>query len=835
MRKDIEEMLKKIGSARPEEGFSLNTEELPVLQPTKSKHNKIKYYLIPAVAVVLIVAVISLTYLFPLSDSQNNDYSDAVGYNSSINSTVSSNYSSILPEENDNNNTDDSDKDSHNGKYYEYDDQQTVAFPWYGSQNGNSSSSESGTAPWKNGTLELTTLTLSVKGKTSKVPTAMYGGTNRNIIYPTSKRTDSLKQNNKKLSLWSDTEIRGCIDGRWLSIYTRQGEHAGCEGLYYDLEKDQFACVACKLLHLIKNNEYYLDACVRTAVEVYSLPIGENKQITYNLESKYPLYYKAFYESNALKIFASGAKPTEENMCVDLEKIKKGLTWNDTEMDYFSYPVVKVLEYGADLNKCFFALVSPDDNVAWGSFVYDFARKKLYSLNGDGPGSTIKIVGNKDFMYHYGDYPYNYIRNGTADKRNEYLIMAELAFATGVAVSDDYKFIAVSAPYFGTAPTYKDPKTGIWKSVYEEDVVFLIDVEKGTCKTLYELGDNDCIYQHEINDANGPWPSGIPQFVEGEICFPTKRDSWRFNYKIEYKGELVKIATLDDIKYVFMEKEGKTRIYRYLDSVDVTSEMQYAIFDSESYPKGAKDELDFLENESGSILGGDYVATASKSGRYVYLYYEYLGQVLCIDTKTKETDTLKVDTSFVMGADALANIKYQLFVSDNGEDLFLTYYDDCRITFSKGATEPPQIVGVSSPQSEYYSLYMINYISFRPCFYRRQNKRVFLDEESKTQFIRCVQLLSCDAVLKLSKKYSSTEKPGIDGFSGWDRLDAYKQEMLEEFYECCETVTQMCVFNGESVYLPDSAVLECLHKSGWSTMSEFRAVYSAAMENPIFY
>lgn len=847
MRNDIEEMLKKIGSARPQEEFSLKMDDLPPLQPTKEKQNRIKYYLIPAVAAVLIVAVIGLTYLLPLSDSQNNGQGDTVSYGNSsdvINSVPntdendSNNSSSVSGntdhDKNGQNNADKSDRDNYKGKYYDHDDQQFVTFPWDKSQNGGSSSPEAETAPWKNGSLELTTLTLSVKGNTSKVPTAMYGGSNRRIINLAGKPTDLLKQSNKRLSLWSDTEIRGCIDGRWLSIYTEHGEHANCEGLYYDLKEDRLVCIACKLLQLIKGNEYYLDACVRTAVEVYSMPTCEDTSLTYVVEKKYPLYYSALYESNALKVFAAGARPTEENMGVDFGKVKEGLTWDDTEMYRFSYPVVKVLEYGADLNKCFFALVSPDDNVAWGSFVYDFSQNKLYSVNGDGKASGVKIVGNKNFMYHYGDL-YNYSKDGTALKRNEYLIMAELAFATDVTVSDDYKYIAVSAPYFATAPTYYDPKTGIWKNVYEEDNVFLIDIEKGTCKAMYDRQDSDCFYQDEIKDTNGPWPSEAPQFVEGEICFPTKRDSWRFNYKVEFKGDLVKIATLDNVKYVFIERAGNVRIFRLRDKYEVTDQLRYATFDSESYPKGATDELDFLKNESGNILGGSYVATASKSGRYVYLYYEYLGQVLCIDTETRETETVTVDTSFVLGADKLANIKYQLFVSDNGEQLFLTYYDDCRITFSKGATEPPQVVGVSNPWSEYYSLYMVNYISFRPCFYRSQNKRVFLDEESELRFIRCIQYLSCDAVLKLSEQYSSTEKTVGDDYSGWEKLDIFEREMLEELYKSCETVTELCVFNGETVYLPDSAVLECLHKAGWSTVAEFEAVYSTAMEHPIFY
>ena len=42
MRNDIEEMLKKIGSARPKGEFSLKMDDLPPLQPTKEKQNRIK-------------------------------------------------------------------------------------------------------------------------------------------------------------------------------------------------------------------------------------------------------------------------------------------------------------------------------------------------------------------------------------------------------------------------------------------------------------------------------------------------------------------------------------------------------------------------------------------------------------------------------------------------------------------------------------------------------------------------------------------------------------------------------------------------------------------------
>lgn len=796
MRNDIEEMLKKIGSARPQEEFSLKMDDLPPLQPTKEKQNRIKYYLIPAVAAVLIVAVIGLTYLLPFSNSQNNGQGDTVS-NGSSNDVIH------LATPNDDRN---------------------VMYPWELEIQSGDSSPESNIAPWESGKLKFTTLTLSGRGASRQLPTAANGFRRSDLMYLTGG-TDKIKQDNKQLSLMADTEIRSCINGRWLGIYTEQGKHAGCEGLFYDIQDDCYVCVACKLNELIRTNEYYVDACVRTAVEVYCMKNPETPSPSTSVSAMFPKYYKAFYKSDALKVFASGEKPTKENTKLDFQK--GGIyheTWETTKMDEFKYPVVKVLEYGQDINKCFFALVSPDDNLAWGSFVYDFAEKKLYSLNGDTVQSEITIVGNENFMYHYGDYYYNY----SHFKRNELIVMAELAYATNVTVSDDYRFIAVSAPYFATRGGYTDPDTGIKKNAYEEDVVFLVDIEEGTCKALYDTTDSDCSFYLEIKDTDGPWPSAAPEFVEGEICFPTKRGTWRFDYKTEYKGDLLKIATRGMVKYVFMQQENGVRIYKLSDSTDVTAQMQNAVFDSESYPKDQNNDLNFLNNESGSILDGKYVATASKSGRFVYLFYEHIGQVLCVDTKNKTTQALTVDTSFIDNASKLSNITYQLFVSDDGENLILTYCNGVEISLIKGKTLHPHVILSYFPEDEYLSCYMVEYDSFDVFFSKDENKMMSLNEADRITFIRCVQILSCDFVVDIIKEYESIKT------SATLEVSSLHKKFNNKIDEYCEEVAELVLYNGESIYMCEDAVEKCLDKTG-RTMFEFKEYYGSAMEHPIFY
>ncbi|MBQ2388532.1 MAG: hypothetical protein II305_00540, partial [Clostridia bacterium] len=775
MKKCLEEMLKNLNSVELGENFNLNLQSLAVTSQAKINAKSTKCFFISAVAVILVVTVISLTCFLPMlvGSDRSNDGENNIFANS----------------------------------YYDnyFDDEKNAVYPWeVATQNSGSSLTEAKFAPWKNGALKLTTLTLSGNSTSGILPTSTGVVNPSDILYLTGGAANQIEQSNKKLALLNNSEIRSCINGRWLGIYTEYGSHAGCEGLFYDLQDDDYVCVACKLLELIRTNEYYLDACVRMAVEVYCMKVPTTPAVETSLEKKFPKYYKAFYKSDALKVFASGEKPTQENTKLDFKK--GGIyneKWETTKMDEFKYPVVKVLEYGKDVNKCFFALVSPDDNVAWGSFIYDFSKNKLYSLNGDTEQSGITIVGNENFKYHYGDYYYNYSRS----ERNELIIMAELAFATNVTVSDDYKYIAVSAPYFAVSAQYDDPETGIKKNVYEEDVVFLVDVENGTCKALYDTKDSDCSFYYEIKDSDGPWPSKAPEFLEGEICFPTKRGSWRFDNKKEIKGELLKIATYNSSKYAIMQCDDDVRIYNLPEAVDVTEEMNNVKFESESYPECQKDYLKLIGNESGSIFNGKYVATASKSGRFVYLYYEYLGQVLCIDTETKESETLMVDKSFVEGAAKVENVKYQIFVSDDGNNLFLTYYNDCRLTFIKDKISFPHVISIWHTGDEYYTCYMIEYDNFEVYFSKDANKTLRLDDENKARFIRCVQILSCDFVMDIIKEFESVNK-----------TSSAERDVLHKRFEngirgYCEEVAEFAVYNGETVYLPESAVTECLYKS----------------------
>lgn len=707
-----------------------------------------------------------------------------------------------------------------------------VEYPWEVVKVvGESNDLEPESAPWKDGKLKFTTLTLvGNQKKTGTSATTLTIGNITNFSVAQVLNNDII-QNNIELSLLNNTEILSCIDGRWLGIYTRVGDHAGCEGLFYDLENKNYVCVACRLLELIRSNEYYIDACVRNAVELYGFETekcGYGKPWPHLLEDNFQKLYKAFYESDAPQVFAKGEKLTAENAGMKVSGFYENEWWEHTKLDEFEYPVVKVLEYGQDVNKCFFAIVAPDDNIAWGSFVYDFSENKLYSLNGDLTESGSTIIGNSDenAMYHYTTYSQRYPQKKAPKSPNNlneyYTVMAELAFATHVTVSTDYNYIAVSAPYFSPDDGFSNYETGIVSDIYEEDIMYIVDVKNGTCRKMFEFSDDDCSYYYEIHDTDGPWPAGKPQFLEGEICYPTKRGTWRFDRHVELKGELIKLVTVNGSVFAFMKQAGVVRVYSVYDGTEITEDIS-DIIESESYYNVEVELTEILNNENGSIADGKYVAATSKTGRYVYLFYEYIGRVLCIDRETNETTTIEVDKEMISAARQLDNVNYQLFLSDDATQLFLTYYNDCRVVFESDALFGRTFwgLGADNYESSQYIQYItsIDYEYITECF-SKNNTSVYFDRKSKQNYIKCVEILSCDLVAEYSELVKMIPLHTNEGTIS----SMLTQNFSLEIIKISEKLSKDIVFDGKTMYFDEKMIDRCLEKTG-RTYAEFNDYY----------
>lgn len=154
-------------------------------------------------------------------------------------------------------------------------------------------------APWVNGTLSLTSVTYKSGDSALRMTAAMKqlsGG--------------SEGSENVAVSLEASAVISGCVDGRFLAITPTEGAHMDCDGVYYDIEKDEEFCLACHIRDAIADDPYYIDVCIRTLVEEHL--IIKDDILAGVID--YAYLYNDLNNEEAHRLLANGGEVTYEGL-----------------------------------------------------------------------------------------------------------------------------------------------------------------------------------------------------------------------------------------------------------------------------------------------------------------------------------------------------------------------------------------------------------------------------------------------------------------------------------------------------------------------------------------
>ncbi len=489
--------------------------------------------------------------------------------------------------------------------------------------------------PWENGSLKLTTLSNS--------------GISQPAVSLTSASVESPTSENIDLSFMGSTEIVSCTDGNLVRIDTHKGEHADCDGVYYNIEENEIMCVACAIKESVKKEPYYIDACIRALIEECILTEKE-LGITHNIEERYSDLIDIFYENGADQIFMRGEMPTVQNLKVDV-----GTTYLfgqnfEQNLTGYSYPMISILEFGLSTEYCIYGISSLVSDASWGNFKIELETGVVTSLNGDN-GEYLK---NGSVLYNY-------------DSSKVYT--ADLYGFKSIDVASDYSFAVVTTPFFSAENDSQNDTAASNKDDRKEDNVFIIDLQSGNFTVL--LGENRNYLPEDITAR--PYPKQAAQIVDGTVCFPTKRDTWYFYYgnACELEGELIMICTLDGIKYAVMQQGDQSVYYRLDNGADVSEDIEN---NEIVLPDG------YRTVSSPVSVSDSSVSVWSKDGAYKYSYQKGDNKIICVETVTGIMGELRVPEDFLNSVTDLKGVRFCMFLNNSGTRLILTYFGGVKVS-----------------------------------------------------------------------------------------------------------------------------------------------------------
>ncbi len=527
-------------------------------------------------------------------------------------------------------------------------------------------------APWEDGRLTFTVMTyggsdafLSLPQSVSVRLTSMTEGPAPILKEPQTVPVSA------SVSLAPDTKITSCAGGDYLRIVPGSGEHADCVDVYYDVENDKTVCLDCLILSLIRESDHYFDASVRCLIEdclitTEAMQAGEN-------ESQYEAFYGHLYTDEMKKIVHSGKCPPYsrlENGGVTIsengkEEIKR-------KLKRFSYPEVRVIEYGADPDLCLFTLVSPQSGSTYGCYLIRLSDGELKKLDGTSVGVPACL-------------------NGSVTVNAEGLPAANLLKAGKVSVSGDYSVVTVTLPYFIDGLNYNDQMGAYVPSYYAKNVILFYP----------ESAAFDALLGTSTGESDRPYPAGNAVTEHGVTHYLTVAGThafYRSGTWCELTGDLVRVVvTAADCEPVIVMRQNGTFAFFAADGTALDPTSLVGKLDRANdyvYENGVKTDL-LTGEETVPFPGQANAAAVSGDCRFVYAFSASDGIVGCYDLVTGETSGLPVSGAFLTEAGVGEEPVFCLFTDEKGEKLLLAYYKNGTLTFDAEAMmkEKPTFIG----------------------------------------------------------------------------------------------------------------------------------------------
>lgn len=489
---------------------------------------------------------------------------------------------------------------------------------------------------------------------------------------------------NCAVSLISGTKITDCAGGRLIRVKLGAGEHADCDGVYYDAEKDEAVCMSCLIKSMVKDSDAYLEACVRSVIDdglltVADMGAGDSLGTDYYLALT-ENGKVALSETKAGKLFLKEKRLTVRNLGLTdlIPREDKQNTINE-QLAQFVYPKICMLEYGTDMNKCAFLICSAAENnrfsgagyrQTYGVFIADLASGDVTRVDGIDTGKTI----GKGDLYGWTNY----------SNKSEHML-ACIADFSGVSVNEDYTAIAVTLPWTATHITFGPHGWGF----SDPDVVVFDTVNGGFTLLRDEDSNIGLLLSPAVTEHGVTYYEGVDHrwyFFSGDV-------------RCACEGNFVRLCRTEDGELLIVMDQNGDYVFCTLDGTGVQA---YALNERlDEYNRFA-----VVGNERVDLLTGEHqtlwedtplVMTATNDHRFLYLYFAGQDSILCIDTAKNETGRIPLSDDFVMQATGAQNEQahFLLFTNRTGDRLLLTYYKDGTLTFDREGylADKPRIRG----------------------------------------------------------------------------------------------------------------------------------------------
>ncbi len=552
---------------------------------------------------------------------------------------------------------------------------------------------QAGLAPWENGSLRLTSVTYKNVAR-------------QNALQPIAKTSTTAE--NVSISMLADTKISGCVNAELLSITPTEGKHVGCDGVFYDIRKDSVFCLACHIKDKIADNPYYIDICIRLLIEEHLITLEEILAGIIDYKS----VYLSLDNETAKECFANGNTPTCESLAFDYAFGKTAMY--DALMEGYQYPIIRVIEYGENEDRCLFTIGSPVSDVTWGAYVFELDTGKVIKLDGETVGFCEPING---YM------------GGTPDE----FLAVNLSIATGVSVTEDYSKILVTLPYF--VQWYDTDENGRLVPVYTGQNVIVFDVDGGTYEGL--LGNNSG-QDTSLLDL----PTQHAKSYGELVYFPTDDNAWCLfadghSYKLQ--GELLRLTERDGGGYTAVMKKGNSYEAYALEGEQAT------LLENEAIRVLDGNKRVLLSDGSAEILWENEPAAMvmSADGRFLYLYFEGDGFVTCFDIDSGKKGELALSGDFVSQAGAVARAEYLLFLNASENRLLIAYCKNGALIFDSQAFLENEDLEPAFQTAQIDDVFERNFKKALPYFYNGETNVTFADPKT---VVEAATVLGFDAL-----------------------------------------------------------------------------------------
>lgn len=446
---------------------------------------------------------------------------------------------------------------------------------------------------------------------------------------------------NYTVSILPNMKITDYLEGGLIKLRPDDGEHTHCPDVYYDIQGDAYICLSCRIGELLTGSEEYAQAALDCLIEECFL--SYTPLMASGMNDSYEDKYRFALSRVGLKEKLAQRGKITKTALGDLDYYNEGHEDHVAEqIKNFEYPVVDVVEYGADLNRCMVTLTSPRTGMGYGNFLCDLTA-----------GTLISLDSGMD-----------------ADK------IPNLSLATSVIITEDYRTAVITVPYFATSLS-QDRETGLLIPQYTRSNIFLYDLESMACTSLADGAEGYAPVSEGVESMGVITYKGTDgvfyAYYRGvHFALPSAplricRDRDGTRYAIIANGDGYGF-------YRLSEDAGKPMLF--------PDAMEGKLDSANRYLTVGNLRVDLISGERVILWEGEPMTqVVSRDGRYIYLYFEGDTDILCVDVWSDLKGRVSLSETFLDEALAAGEVTYRLLLSHGGDRLLMTYFEQSTVAF----------------------------------------------------------------------------------------------------------------------------------------------------------